>query len=55
LIIYPDCPNPLYREALFLRKTNEVIAVWEGHKYTMPEAKVKHPVFSKYFGTKVLK
>lgn len=39
LIIYPDCPNPLYREALFLRKTNEVIAVWEGHKYTMPEAR----------------
>lgn len=39
LIIYPDCPNPLYREALFLRKTNEVIAVWEGHKYTQPEAK----------------
>lgn len=39
LVIYPDCPNPLYREALFLRKTNEVIAVWEGHKYTMPEAR----------------
>lgn len=39
LIIYPDCPNPLYREALFLRKTNEVIAVWEGHKYTMAEAR----------------
>jgi Xaa-Pro aminopeptidase len=38
-IIYPDCPNPLYREALFLRKTNEVIAVWEGHKYTQQEAK----------------
>lgn len=39
LILYPDCPNPLYREALFLRKTNEVIAVWEGHKYTMEEAR----------------
>jgi Xaa-Pro aminopeptidase len=39
LIIYPDCPNPLYREALFLRKTNEFIAVWEGHKYTMEEAR----------------
>lgn len=38
LIIYPDCPNPIYREALFLRKTNEVIAVWEGHKYTISEA-----------------
>ncbi len=39
LIIYPDCPNPLYREALFLRKTNEHIAVWEGHKYTQAEAR----------------
>ena len=39
LIIYPDCPNPIYREALFLRKTNEIIAVWEGHKYTKEEAK----------------
>ena len=39
LIIYPDCPNPMYREALFLRKTNEVIAVWEGHKYTIDEAR----------------
>lgn len=39
LIIYPDCPNPMYREALFLRRTNEMIAVWEGHKYTQEEAK----------------
>lgn len=39
LILYPDCPNPIYREALFLRKTNEVIAVWEGHKYTIQEAR----------------
>lgn len=38
LIIYPDCPNPAYREALFIRKTNEHIAIWEGHKYTMEEA-----------------
>ena len=40
LVIFPDCPNPLYKEALFLRKTNEVIAVWEGHKYTMEEARL---------------
>lgn len=39
LLIYPDCPNPKYREALFLKKTNEYIAVWEGHKYTEQEAK----------------
>jgi Xaa-Pro aminopeptidase len=39
LVIYPDCPNPLYREALFLRRTNDMIAVWEGHKYTQEEAR----------------
>jgi Xaa-Pro aminopeptidase len=39
LIFFPDCPNPLYREALFIRRTNEYIKVWEGHKYTIDEAK----------------
>jgi Xaa-Pro aminopeptidase len=39
LILFPDCPNQLYREVLFLRQTSEHIAVWEGHKYTKEEAK----------------
>ena len=39
LLLFPDCPNPLYREVLFLRQTNEQIKVWEGHKYTKEEAK----------------
>lgn len=39
LLLYPDCPNPKYREALFLKKTNEYIAIWEGHKYTEQEAR----------------
>ena len=39
LVIFPDCPNPLYREVLFMRQTNEHIAVWEGHKYTKEEAR----------------
>jgi Xaa-Pro aminopeptidase len=39
LFLFPDCPNPLYREVLFLRQTNEHIAVWEGHKLTIQEAK----------------
>lgn len=38
LIIYPDCPIADFREALFLKQTNEHIAVWEGHKYTKEEA-----------------
>lgn len=39
LILFPDCPNPIYREVLFLRQTNEHIAVWEGHKYSKEEAR----------------
>lgn len=39
LVISPDCPLPQYREVLFLRKTNDLIAVWEGHKYTKEEAR----------------
>jgi Xaa-Pro aminopeptidase len=39
LLLFPDCPNSQYREVLFLRQTNEHIAVWEGHKYTKEEAR----------------
>ena len=38
LVLFPDCPNPKQREVLFVRKTNEHIAIWEGHKYTKEEA-----------------
>ncbi|MCH7403799.1 aminopeptidase P family protein [Belliella kenyensis] len=38
LILCPDFPNPDMREILFLRETNEHIAIWEGHKYTKEEA-----------------
>ncbi|WPR73714.1 aminopeptidase P family protein [Algoriphagus sp. NG3] len=38
LLLAPDCPNPNMREILFLRETNEHIAIWEGHKYTKEEA-----------------
>ena len=39
LVFSPDHPIAEYREMLFLRKTNEHIAVWEGHKYTKDEAR----------------
>ena len=38
LVLAPGFPNEDFREILFLRETNEEIAVWEGHKYTMEEA-----------------
>jgi len=39
LLIVPDCKNEKYRVALFLLKTNEYIAIWEGKKYSKKEAK----------------
>lgn len=38
LVVCPDFPDPNLREVLFLRETNEHIAIWEGHKYTKEEA-----------------
>lgn len=39
LVMFPDCPVAEFREVLFLKQTNEHIAVWEGHKYTKEEAR----------------
>jgi Xaa-Pro aminopeptidase len=39
LVLFPDCPNQAYKEVLFLRQTNEHIAIWEGHKYSKEEAR----------------
>jgi Xaa-Pro aminopeptidase len=49
LLLFPDCPNSLYKEVLFLRQTNEHIAVWEGHKYTKEEAKQASGIQSVYW------
>jgi len=38
LVIFPDCPNEKHREILFLKETNEHIAVWEGEKLTKDAA-----------------
>ena len=38
LILAPHYPDPKLREVLFLIETNEVIAIWEGHKFTIQEA-----------------
>ena len=39
LVLCPDFPEEKYREVLFLRETNEQIALWEGHKLTKDEAR----------------
>ncbi len=38
LTVFPDFPDPKMRVILFLKQTNEHIAIWEGHKYTKEEA-----------------
>ncbi|WP_027138279.1 aminopeptidase P family protein [Gaetbulibacter saemankumensis] len=38
LVIFPDCPREKHREILFLKETNEHIAIWEGEKLTKEEA-----------------
>lgn len=38
LVIYPDAKDGIHKEVLFLKETNEHIAIWEGHKLTKAEA-----------------
>ena len=38
LLLAPNFPDPKFREVLFLKETSELIAIWEGHKYTKEEA-----------------
>ncbi len=38
LVLFPDAPKEKHREILFLKETNEHIAVWEGEKLTKEKA-----------------
>ncbi len=38
LVIFPDAFNDEHKELLFLKETNEIIAVWEGEKLTKDAA-----------------
>ncbi|WP_036825215.1 aminopeptidase P family protein [Polaribacter sp. Hel1_85] len=38
LFLFPDCPKEDHREILFVRETNDHIAVWEGAKLTKEAA-----------------
>lgn len=38
LVLFPSCLNEKHREVLFLRETNEHIAVWEGAKLNKEDA-----------------
>jgi len=38
LVLFPDAPNNEHKEILFLKETNERIAIWEGEKLTKEKA-----------------
>ena len=38
LVLFPDCHDEKHREILFLKETNEHIAIWEGEKLTKDAA-----------------
>ena len=38
LVLFPNCSNDSHKEVLFLKETNEHIAIWEGEKLTKDKA-----------------
>jgi len=49
LVICPDAKEAKFREILFLKETNEKIALWEGHKYSKDEATAVSGIKSVYW------
>jgi Xaa-Pro aminopeptidase len=49
LFLFPGCPKEKHEEVLFIKRTNEHIAVWEGHKYTKEEARQTSGIQKVYF------
>lgn len=49
LLIFPDHPDEKFREVLFLRETNELIAVWEGEKLSKDQAREVSGISSIYW------
>lgn len=57
LVIAPDNPVEEMREALFIKRTNETMVIWNGHKHTIEEAReisgIKHIYWNDEYETKV--
>lgn len=49
LLLFPDCPNPLFREALFIKETSETIAIWDGARLSPNEASAVSGVSSVFW------
>lgn len=53
LLLFPGCPKEGHEEVLVIRRTNEYLAVWEGHKYTKEEATATSGIQKVYFSDEV--
>jgi Xaa-Pro aminopeptidase len=51
LILFPGATNPAHREMLFVRETNDHIAVWEGAKLNKSQAKERTGISTIYWST----
>ena len=49
VLLFPDSPREEHQEVLIIRRTNEHLAVWEGHKYTKEEATAASGIQKVYF------
>jgi len=49
LLVFPEAIEKHNREILFIKETNEEIAIWEGHKYTKDEARGLSGIQSVYW------
>jgi Xaa-Pro aminopeptidase len=49
LVLFPTASNPAHQEVLFLRETNETIAIWEGEKLTKAKAFEKSGIKTVYW------
>ncbi|MAB30622.1 MAG: X-Pro aminopeptidase [Formosa sp.] len=49
LILFPDAKNSMHKEILFLKETNEHIAIWEGSKLSKKQATVVSGVQTVYW------
>jgi len=38
LVVFPDAKDPKHKEILFIKETSELIAIWEGAKFTKQQA-----------------
>ena len=49
LLIFPDSPDKEHNEVLFVRETNEHIAIWEGEKLTKAQAAINSGIKKVYW------